>query len=324
MDLVPLLEELGLQGIRDQGKEITALCPMHEARTGKPDRHPSWSINRETGAHICFSCGWSGGLNALYMDLGFPVPTDLDLQIKVDTAKARVSRLQEAFPETKGNQGNDELITKSLSGSEVPVIWTEQRLRAMKPVPYRLADHRLLQPQALHAYQILWNSLDKCWVLPVRDEYGELMGVQLRQKGVERNQPEGMEKSTTLFGLSMVSKLSSTHVALVESPLDAVRLFGVGIPAVASFGAFVSKEQVELLCRYFQVVVLALDNDKVGREAADRVERQLRGRVFVTRLDYGDLDGKDPGDITSDELLREAWNRSLNSGLTSERPSTRR
>lgn len=324
MDLVPMLEELGVEEIREGGKEITARCPMHEARTGQPDTHPSWSINKTTGMHICFSCGWAGGLNVLYVDLGYTLPTDLDQQIKVDTVKGRGGRFVRASQENKGLEAsNKTLKAPSNEQSEDLVSWSEQRLRVLEPVPSRMAAVRRLKEPALHTYGVLWDPRKRCWVLPIRNEFGVLEGVQLRQKGVESNQPTGVEKGHHLFGLSALVKMDWDHVTLVESPLDAVRLYGLGIPAVSSYGAWVSAQQIQLLTRHFRTVVLALDNDKVGRESTARTEKLLRDRKVLTiRMDYRGLEGKDPGDIESDYELKDAWVRSRHSGLTSKMLST--
>jgi DNA primase len=300
MDLLLILEELGIEGIRDGGKEITAMCPVHEARTGHKDRHPSWSINRETGAHICFSCGWSGGLNALYVDLGHPLPDDLEQQLRVDALKGKANKVLESKQ------------TGDVEEETIEEQWSEQRLRVLDPVPSRMADIRRLDVQALYKFGVLWDPTQRCWVLPIRDEYGELLGVQLRQKGTELNQPKGMEKSGTLFGLHLHQHVRINTITLVESPLDAVRLDGLGIPAVASFGAWVSLEQVDLLSRHFLTVVLALDNDAPGQHATDRVEQLLREkRTFTVRFRYGRTRAKDPGDYESDEQLTYAWKQSF-------------
>ena len=51
---------------------------MHEQRTGKPDRHPSWSINQYTYSHFCFSCGYKGTLTSLIIDVTGEAPEDLE------------------------------------------------------------------------------------------------------------------------------------------------------------------------------------------------------------------------------------------------------
>ena len=86
--------------------------------------------------------------------------------------------------------------------------------------------------------------------------------------------PVGVHKSETLFGFRQCC--DGSFCALVESPLDAVRLFGLGIPALSSLGAWVAKEQIKLLARTFTRVFVALDNDKTGNASADIVGPLLR------------------------------------------------
>lgn len=141
------------------------------------------------------------------------------------------------------------------------------------------------------------------------------MGFQFRQKGLVINHPKGMEKSTTLFGFNLFR--SEGRITIVESPLDAVRLYGAGIPAVSSFGAAISANQMNLLSRNFRYVIAAMDNDAVGSRANDFLHRSLEKRgCIVIDFDYKGLDVKDPGDIGSDAELIDAWKRSLSFNLT--------
>ena len=48
------LERLGIEVVSTRGSEIQGYCPAHVERTGHEDRNPSWWINSDTGAHICF------------------------------------------------------------------------------------------------------------------------------------------------------------------------------------------------------------------------------------------------------------------------------
>jgi DNA primase len=138
------------------------------------------------------------------------------------------------------------------------------------------------------------------------------MGWQRRQFGATFNWPKGIPKSETLFGLHL---LEDDRVALVESPLDVVRLHQAGVPAVSSFGAAVSHRQVDLLARNCAVVVLALDNDPTGIASAERLQRQLRKRTGVVSWSYAGTKAKDPGEYEDDEELKAAWTRSLRLGL---------
>jgi len=289
-DVVAVLEELGVENIRAGDKEVTASCPMHPTILGRPDRHASWSINRATGAHNCFSCGWKGGLATLYRDLTGSVPDDVDMEVRRAAAVAAVEPLVRTvvepwdFPEWLG------------------------------PVPGNLLALRHLSAEAADAYGVRWDPKTCEWVLPLCDEWGEPVGAQYRQVGSVLTKPTGLAKGKYLFGLSVAK--SSDRAALVESPLDAVRLASVGVPAVASLGAWVSEDQCRLLARHFSYVVLALDNDETGLQAAARTADRLRYLGCpALRFDYTGLPGKDPGDVPDDDLLYAAWNRTITSLL---------
>jgi hypothetical protein len=70
VSLVSLMMALSLEDIRDRGgTEISGRCPFHEQRTGEREHRPDhWSINRTTGLHQCWSCGYSGSLVRLVID----------------------------------------------------------------------------------------------------------------------------------------------------------------------------------------------------------------------------------------------------------------
>ena len=69
IDVERVLLSLDLPLYAQRGIEVNGLCPMHKKRTGKEDHNPSWWINSETGAHICFSCGYKGNIYTLVADI---------------------------------------------------------------------------------------------------------------------------------------------------------------------------------------------------------------------------------------------------------------
>jgi len=190
----------------------------------------------------------------------------------------------------------------------------------MKAVPERLLALRWLKRDAIDRYQVRWDADTRQWVLPLWDTRGTLLGAQYRQKGSVFTLPEGMEKSQTFFGYPQVKEFD--YAVLVESPLDAVRLFGLGIPAFSTLGAWVHQEQVRIMARLFSYVVLALDNDQAGHDAGEVVTPMLkRAGCPVVKWDYTGLydeDGKpakDIGDVPSDDALLGAWDRTTRWGL---------
>lgn len=291
LDIESILYDIGVEVLNESGDEIMGRCPMHFVRTGKEDAHPSWSINSKTYVHHCFSCGYAGTIAGLYRDMTGEVPDDLEWEL---SKRALLASLE------------PKVVVKEV----VPNV-DEWVLQNYAELPNRLMERRHLTRESVDFFGIRWDTEGKSWVIPIRSPKGALMGFQYRQKGTVVNYPKGMEKSTTLFGLNLF--IAEPRITIVESPLDAVRLHGVGIPAVSSFGASISTEQVNLLARNFRVIISAMDNDNAGKQARDLLHRMLEKRgCVVFDFDYFGLDAKDPGDIESDESLRNAWNRSMN------------
>lgn len=297
LDLEAVLSSIGVDILKETGDEVLGKCPMHLQRTGSEDRHPSWSINSRTYLHHCFSCGYAGTLTTLYRDLVGEVPEDLEWELTKQSLDTHFEAPKER--PTSGPQVNE---------------WV---LNNYDDLPDRMLVRRNLKRHAVDFYEVRWDSTNKTWVIPIRTPYGQLMGFQFRQKGVVLNHPTGMEKSTTLFGIDRLR--DERQITIVESPLDAVRLYGVGIPAVASFGAAISNTQMDLLGRNYRYVVSAMDNDSAGNRAKDSLHRALKKRgCVVFDFNYVGLTAKDPGDIESDDDLYDAWNRSFSLDLETQ------
>lgn len=308
LDLEPLLHQLGVQQIRVGHKEISGTCIAHARRTGAPQRRPHWSINRTTGAFLCFSCGWTGGIRHLYQEAGQQPPDDLEIDLATTSVKGSLERqLAKIAPEP-------EPVYTQTAPLKVDIPW----LLSFPPVPKQLLDIRHIRPESAEMFDVRWDTDGMQWVIPIKSPVGELMGVQYRHKGaIDLNYPEGVEKSTTLFGFDYWSRYDLSCIAVIESPLDVVRCHTAGMPAVGSFGAHVSDEQIALLARHFRYVVSALDNpafDQAGRNGTQRLINELsRKSVPVVPFRYDLLgNAKDPGDVASHDALWAAWSASKN------------
>lgn len=303
VDLRSLLENAGITPTRESSKEILARCPQHVERTGHVDSHPSWSISKQNYAHFCFSCGYRGTITSLLRDLLGEAPENLEAALNAESFLRKMAPVRED-PERY-----------------VEPVLTEWALaNQLGNVPQRLLDFRHLQRWAIDQLQVRWSSDTRQWVLPLRSFGGELLGAQYRQKGNVVTLPTGLTKSALLFGFPAMAE--EHHVTLVESPLDAVRLVGLGIPAVSSLGAWVSRDQVRTLARHFSRVFVALDDDRAGNEACTSLFPALRraGTVPIRwRFDgLTDEDGepaKDLGDVATDEMLLASWQRTWRMGL---------
>lgn len=294
MDVVPVLVELGIGKLRQRGDEVTGLCPMHERNLGRPDRHASWGMNVNSGLHQCFSCGYKGTIASLYFDITGVMPGP-EL-----VAEMVVGQFLNALP-SDYEDDDDEAMEEWEPGDLVPLS-------------ERMLSRRYLTADAASRYGVCWDKSRGCWFVPITTETGELIGAQYKQVGAVSNMPYDVPKSSTLFGLYQAISTGNPNVAVVESPLDVVRLWVAGVPAVASFGTMISRTQVDLLNRYFRFVVRAFDNDAPGAQADQILSNMLKKRgcpsvpfSYEGLLNSHGEPAKDPGDVADDESLLAAW-----------------
>ena len=276
-----------------RGSEVNGLCPMHKARTGKEDHRPSWWINSETGAHICFSCGYKGNIYTLISDIKGIDYHDAREYID-DTAELPIDSLMKRIKELPQYVVAEETIPMS-----------EARLAVYGEPPDIELKKRFLTREAVNTYGVLWDKTNEAWILPIRDpDTFSLLGWQ--EKGARgrffKNQPAGVKKSKTVFG---VQHLNEEYLIVVESPLDVVRLASIGINgAVSIYGAMMSDEQAKIIRRAKRVAA-AFDNDPAGKKACEQIRDYARKYGFdLLFFNYNGIDVKDVGDMTEVEIIR--------------------
>jgi DNA primase len=288
-EMTETLSRLGVEVLDSRGDEINGYCAAHEERTGHIDHNPSWWINADSGAFICFSCGWKGNVYTLIQYIEKVEYADVkDWLGSTASLTARFNNL---------NKVKRQPI-------EEPVKVEEAMLGAYTQVPVLAAQDRGLSLVQCDAYGLKWNAYYGRWIIPIRDPFtNKLLGWQ--EKGhTERffkNVPPGMKKSTALFGYE---NYKGGDMIVVESPLDVVRLASIGITGgVATFGAMVSKEQLNLI-RGADRIIFAMDNDEAGRVSSQELLKlcnELMTECWF--FHYGDIDVKDIGGMSKDEVL---------------------
>ena len=89
-------------------------------------------------------------------------------------------------------------------------------------------------------------------------------------------------------------------IVVVESSFDAIRLWQLDIPAVATLGANVGTVQLALLNKYAYTIIVAPDGDEAGSEMVSKLVKGLGGKdIRVLKIPEGK---KDIGDMTDEEI----------------------
>lgn len=283
------LEALKIHVDRIQDDEAWALCPnpRHDDR-----RANNWSINLETGKHSCFACGYRG----LFVDLVRTLTGADD-----EGARSWVRKhggIEHAVMALRGDDGKPER-------KEAEPI-TEADLALFDDPPDDALDRRDVTDVACRAFGVRYAPDTDRWVFPVRDPFtDELRGWQEKGRSVFLNQPKELVKRDCLFGWDVYKRnRNGRTVILVESPIDAVRLWSYGVDgAVSSFGAVVSAEQVTLIVEEADTLIVFMDNDEGGRASEHRVYNLAGGRIRLKFFNY-EMAGweDDPGDLDLQQI----------------------
>lgn len=291
MDIEKTLLSLDLSLYAQRGAEVNGLCPMHKERTGKEDTHPSWWINTETGAHICFSCGYKGNVYTLVKDM---------LGVTLTGAKE--------FIKGKSGAPIDSLMKRlqelpQYVQAEEPIGMSEARLAIYTDPPEIELKKRFITLESAKTHGVLWDTKNSAWILPIRDpDEFTLWGWQ--EKGARgrffKNQPAGVKKSKTVFGVQIMD--STKPLIIVESPLDAVRLTGLGHNSISTFGAIISEDQAKIMRRAPKLIA-AFDNDKAGQSANEQILAFAKKYgMELSYFNYQGIDVKDVGDMTENQI----------------------
>ena len=286
-DLADFLISIGVD-VRKVGQEISGCCPVHLSRTGKVDRSPSWSMNSDNGLWICYSCGARGTLNGLVWEL---------------TGKSSI-------------EASTMLMNSLVDGLDkprvehIPDFNIQQYLSFPLPPEDELRKKRISNDCA-RVYGIRWNEERNSWIIPIINPDHSIIGWQEKAPRFVKNYPTGIRMRDTLFG---IERFVSSVAILVESPLDVVRFASSfdGMQCLASFGASITHDQLQLLYNKADKVIVALDNDEAGITSAKKIFKDMPSlKNGVQWLKYKHTEAKDIGDMTDDEVYEAIMGASV-------------
>lgn len=288
-----ILERYGI-AFTKKGSELTARCPFQE------ETRPSLRVSTEKQVFHCFGCGAKGGpLEFVMMKSGVSIKQAAMLVGEWSGLTASEIRVQKGSEGPRNRRREPEsakTASASLAG-DAPVEPPKTEGGGLRPLTFTLKldpEHPYLKERGLDAESVKTFGVGHCSrgmmkdriAIPIHDEAGNLVAYVGRwpgdpPKGEERYKlPAGFKKSEVLFNLHRVK--GAEEIVLVEGAFGVFRLHALGIPACALLGRDLSARQEELLAASgAKRVVLLLDGDGPGKEAATAILPRLARRFFV-------------------------------------------
>lgn len=295
LELGKLREQGYFRSFEDKGDYYLVTCPFH---SGGNERTPSMGINKnriksregtlEEGYCHCFGCGYKGRFTKLLADIRGVSEFDILKEYKRDL-------IYDARRELVVNL-NRESMRNDFNFNPKPLTDAERSyLRGRK-----------ITDEIMSRFEICSDGRGGV-VFPLHNKVGEVIGIQSRNVSSKIfYNTKGLDKRRFLYGLYHVKKsgyVPGERIYVVESIIDMLTLWSWGYKAVALMGAEFSDYHYSELIKLPHDIVLALDNDEVGKSAmteAERVFKKLGRKVY--RFRWGNLPEKDINDLTHEKF----------------------
>lgn len=307
---VDLFEDaLGLDVMKKMGDEDICRCPL-PSHNGY-DANPSFSINRKKLLYNCFACGVGGNI--------------IDL-----VARVRDCDYEEAYVFCKSYGGsfgakesfNDRInnifsISKQKEPEKILPIYKASILKDWVQNYSEYLVNRGIEEDAQDKFMLGFDPEhsrgDYTGPAIIIPHFFKENLVGYQERWIDNSRPKDIPKYTntknfprreTLFGFDFAASDLNKNVIVVESALTVVYLHQFGYPAVGTFGAQVTDEQIKLLQSFSWGVVLAFDNDAAGKNATDVIISRLRKTIPVHVLDQFGSEKADLNDLSKQEVVK--------------------
>lgn len=326
--------------LKRAGRSFKGLSPFTQERTPSfmvsPDKHVWYDFSSNKGGDI-FSfvmavegLDFKGALELLArkagVDLSLYAGSDASLSKKKDTLYAILSVATQYFQQTLlKNERAIEYVFKTRGIDKKTAVDfkigfapdTEKSLiNFLTKKGYNIRDIK----DAGLVNQRGGDLFRSRMIIPLTDASGRVIGYTGRLIGDKKNAPKYLntpqtilyDKSRHVFGLDLAKQSIRQHdlSVLVEGNLDVVSSHQYGVAnVVATAGTALTEQQLKILKRLSQTIVLAFDNDRAGLAATERTIPIAENIGVTLKVAQLPSDAKDP-----DELIRQdvgAWKESI-------------
>lgn len=316
--------------LRRRGTTMNGLCPFHNEKT------PSFTVYLDTQSFYCFGCGAGGDVitfirrieNLGYIDAvkslaqraGMALPEDgFD-----DVISKRRRRILEANREAArffhnalmsehGRACLDYYLARGYSMGTIrrfgmgyaPDDWRAlyNHLHSLGYTPGELVDANLVRKSEKNGKINYYDNFRNRAMIPIIDVRGNV--VAFGGRVLDDSKPKYINTSDTLvykkgsgvFALNLAKDSGERSLIITEGYMDTIALHQAGFKnTIACLGTALPDEQVNLISRYADEVLLAYDSDEAGQKAVKRAIQAFSKTGVKVRV-LALSGGKDPDEI---------------------------
>lgn len=301
--------------LQRKGKNLMGLCPFHSERT------PSFCVYPHNGSFYCFGCGAGGDVITFlrliehydYMEAikALSERAGMDFEISEEDNVVHRKKLliyelnreaarfyHKALFSPQGKKALDYLKKRGTSASTIKHFG----LGYSPTNGYALVDY--LKKRGYNREDMILSNLafksrnlketdrfrDRL-MFPIIDIRGNVIAFGARTMGndtpkyINTSDTMVFKKSTNLFALNFAKKSGENKLILTEGYMDVVSLHQAGfINAVAGLGTALTPNQIKLIARYADEVLVSYDSDEAGQKAAKRAISMLKSNGINVKI----------------------------------------
>ena len=295
--------------LKRRGSTLVGLCPFHNEKT------PSFTVYPQTQSFYCFGCGAGGDAitfikkieNLDYVDAvrflaeraGLNMPqegVDDSLSVKRRTileinraaAKFFYSSLYAAGKDAETarqyyqNRKLTEQTVRHFGLGYAPNTW-DALLRHLTAKGYKASDVEqagLARRGRNGGYYDVFRNRVMTPIIDVRGNviaFGGRVLDDSKPKYINTSDTLVYKKTNALFSLNFAKESGERSIILCEGYMDVIMMHQAGFPnAVAGCGTALTEEQVHLIARYADEVILVYDADEAGQKALNKAVPMFR------------------------------------------------
>ncbi|MEG0121929.1 toprim domain-containing protein [Enterococcus sp.] len=264
----------------------------------RSERHPSFAVNLENGTWID-----SGAVGDFRKGNFITLLSFLREEQYEDTSDYLINMYSPLKADTDDLHLDLAFLTEKNNSDDLKVFSKEE----LKAFAYRsryLAS-RGISEEVQRLFRVGYDPEHKAVAMSWCDVYGNVVNIKFRSITDKRFWYAGGQRiKGHLYGNHVYSACGIPILAITESEIDCMRLWTLGIPAVALGTAHVSSEQGRLLLNSgAEEVVIATDNDTAGKECGKQIEAMLVGQARLTYFNFCRDSAKDISDLTDKEII---------------------
>ncbi|WP_027825620.1 DNA primase [Lactobacillus psittaci] len=320
--------------LEKKGKDYVGLCPFHQEKT------PSFTVSEEKQFFKCFGCGKGGNVFSFMMykeNLTFPeavekvaeyanisMPSGYQKEIKPLSPLKKIQQDASDFFHhvlftTKAGERalkyarERELSEELLEHFQIGYAPNSEKLLLSYLQGKGYSDTDLIQSGLFSQTESgqLHDRFRDRLMFPLTDETGYIVGFSGRRISNNKelakylNSPETsiFNKSKVLFHFPEAKKAarSEKHLILYEGYMDVIAAYKAGIKSgIASMGTSLTDEQVYMLKRVTNNIVINYDGDEPGQHAIERASKMFN-QVGGFRIGIVSL----PENLDPDEYVKK-------------------